>query len=239
MPTGHCCLVRFGPQGLSHTFRETRLKTTHEADVNQTSHSEIHTQISTEEIARTFDEAEVPMDISGHGIEDWVSLAIFWVMCGCVFLQFFTRYVLNDSYAWTEEIAIYCLVAVVFLGSSMCVRTSRHIHVDFLYRYLPQPVGRILSLGIDVFRIVLFAYLTLLVWRYAAIIHDERMTTIDFPKMPFFMLVLIAFALMALRGVQVLIANARRGYSVLERPAAFDDPDPDDSAVAKALEARS
>jgi hypothetical protein len=27
---------------------------------------------------------------------------------------------------------------------------------------------------------------------------------------------------MALRGVQVLIANIRRGYSVLERPGAFD-----------------
>ena len=28
-------------------------------------------------------------------------------MALCVFLQFFTRYVLNDSYAWTEEIATW------------------------------------------------------------------------------------------------------------------------------------
>jgi TRAP-type C4-dicarboxylate transport system permease small subunit len=206
--------------------------------MTQASHSEIHTPISTEEIARTFDEAEVPMDISGHGVEDWVTLAIFWVMCGCVFLQFFTRYVLNDSYAWTEEIAIYCLVAVVFLGSSMCVRLSRHIHVDFLYRYLPPTVGRWLSLGVDVFRIALSAYLALLVWRYSAIIHDERMTTIDWPKMPFFLMVMVAFILMALRGVQVMIANFRRGYSVLERPGAFDSPDPDDTTAGKAAEAR-
>ena len=53
----------------------------------------------------------------------------------CVFHQFFTRYVLNDSYAWTEEIASYCLICVVFIGSAMCVRPSRHIHVDFLYRF--------------------------------------------------------------------------------------------------------
>ena len=38
-------------------------------------------------------------------------------MALCVFLQFFTRYVLNNSLAWTEEIAINCLVVVVFLGS--------------------------------------------------------------------------------------------------------------------------
>lgn len=183
-----------------------------------------HTQITTEEIARTFDEVEVPIDLSEHGIEDWATLAIFWVMCGCVFLQFFTRYVLNNSFAWTEEIAIYCLVAVVFLGSVMCVRLSRHIHVDFIYRYLNDRNGRVLATFVDCVRISLFAYLSWLVWRYASIISDERMTTIDFPKMPFFMMVFAAFVLMTLRSIQVLIGNMKRGYSVLERPGAFDGP---------------
>jgi TRAP-type C4-dicarboxylate transport system permease small subunit len=193
----------------------------------QTPSPEIHTQITTEEIARTFDEVEVPIDLSTHGVEDWITLAIFWMMCGCVFLQFFTRYVLNNSFAWTEEVAIFCLVAVVFLGSVMCVRQSRHIHVDFLYRYLSPPVGRVLATFVDGVRVLLFSYLAFLVWRYASIIHDERMTTIDFPKMPFFMMVFAAFILMAVRSVQVMVDNIRRGYSILERPAAFDPPDED------------
>jgi TRAP-type C4-dicarboxylate transport system permease small subunit len=189
---------------------------------------ERHTPISTEEIARTFDEAEVPSDISGHGAEDWITLVIFWLMCGCVFLQFFTRYVLNNSFAWTEEIALFCLVAVVFLGSVMCVRQSRHIQVDFLYRYLSPGMGRALATVVDLVRVGIFSYLAWLVWRYAAIIHDERMTTIDFPKSPFFMMVFAAFILMALRAVFVMIGNLRRGYSILERPAAFDAPSSDD-----------
>lgn len=184
--------------------------------------TEIHTPITSEEIARTFEEAEAPVDLSGHGLEDWVALAIFWLMCGSVFLQFFTRYVLNNSFAWTEEIAIYCLIAVVFLGSAACVRMSRHIHVDFLYRMISPGAGRVLATLVDVARIVIFAYLALLVWRYSSLIHDERMTTIDFPKSPVFLLVFASFVLMSLRGVQVLIGNLRRGYSVLERPGAFD-----------------
>jgi TRAP-type C4-dicarboxylate transport system permease small subunit len=191
--------------------------------------AEIHTQITSEEIAKTFDEVEVPIDLSDHSPEDWVTLAVFWIMCGCVFLQFFTRYVLNNSFAWTEEIAIFCLVAIVFLGSAMCVRTSRHIHVDFLYRYLKGGAGRALSTFVDILRIAVFAYLARLVWRYAAIIHDERMTTIDFPKMPFFMLVFAAFLLMAFWSVKVAWDNWKRGYSVLERPGAFDGSEIEDA----------
>ena len=40
-----------------------------------------------------------------HHPEDWVAFVIFWSLAFIVFLQFFTRYVLNDSLAWTEEIA--------------------------------------------------------------------------------------------------------------------------------------
>lgn len=183
---------------------------------------EIHTPISSDEIAKTFDEEAAPVDLSGHGMEDWATLVIFWLMCACVFAQFFTRYVLNDSLAWTEEIAIYCLVAVVFLGSAMCVRLSRHIQVDFLYRYLSPTARRLTASFVDAVRIGVFGYLAWLVWKYADIISEEMMTTIQFPKRPVFLIVFAAFVLMALRAAAVAWQNFRRGYSVLERPGAFD-----------------
>src|SRR3954468_11121948 len=96
--------------------------------------AELHRQATADEIAHTFAEGEpVTADLSHYAVEDWLALAIFWIMALCVFLQFFTRYVLNDSYAWTEEIATYCLIGVVFIGSSMCVRMSRHIQVDLIF----------------------------------------------------------------------------------------------------------
>ena len=107
--------------------------------------TEIHTEISAEELAHAFEEPTPEVDLAQYAIEDWASLALFWLMGFAVFLQFFTRYVLNDSLAWTEEIATYCLVAVVFVGSSMCVRLGRHIQVDLLFRYLPPGAARMLS----------------------------------------------------------------------------------------------
>ena len=183
---------------------------------------ESHTQISAEELSSAFEEEGAPVDLKQYALEDWLTLAVFWGMSLCVFLQFFTRYVLNNSFAWTEEIAINCLVVVVFLGAVMCTRMTRHIHVDVLYHYLPAKVGRYLALAVNLITIAFFAYMTWLFWRYVGIVHDERMVTIDLPRNIVFYAVLLGFVLMALRAIQVFIGNIRRGYSALERPAAFD-----------------
>lgn len=185
--------------------------------------AEIHRQITADEIAHTFEEEGTPkVDLGQYAFEDWLALAIFWAMALSVFLQFFTRYVLNDSYAWTEEIATYCLIGVVFIGSAMCVRLSRHIQVDLIYRYLPHAMARVLSTAIDLVRIFFFAYATKLVWTYIQIIGDEQMTTINFPKNFVYYAALLGFVLMFGRSVQVAVENWRRGYSILERPGAFD-----------------
>ncbi len=181
-----------------------------------------HTPVTGEELAQAFEEDQGPPDLSVYAVEDWVGLAVFWGMALCVFLQFFTRYVLNNSLAWTEEIAINCLVVVVFVGSILCVRLSRHIQVDVLYHYLPHKVGRLLSTLVDLVRIGFFAYACVLLWRYVNIVSRERMVTIDLPRSIIFYTVFAAFVLMLLRSLQVAWKNWRRGYSVLERPGAFD-----------------
>jgi TRAP-type C4-dicarboxylate transport system permease small subunit len=182
---------------------------------------EVHAQVNAEELAHTFDEQHA-VDLSHIAFEDWVTLAIFWLMALCVFLQFFTRYVINDSYAWTEEIATYCLVVIVFLGSSMCVRLSRHIQVDFLYRYLSKPAGFALSTAIDIIRVGFFAYAIKIVYRYIDLVAEEHMTTIQYPKGIFYWIVFAGFVLMLVRSIQVAWQNWRNGYSILTRPSAFD-----------------
>jgi TRAP-type C4-dicarboxylate transport system permease small subunit len=106
----------------------------------------------------------------------------------------------------------------------MCVRLNRHIQVDFLYRYMPPGVARALSTAIDLIRTAFFLYGAILIWRYIGIISGEEMTTIRVPKNLFYGCVFLGFLLMFLRSVQVSVANWRQGYSVLERPEAYDAP---------------
>ena len=180
-------------------------------------------EVAAEELVASFAEADHHVvDLSGFSIEDWVCLGFFWLMSGLVFLQFFSRYVLNDSYAWTEELAVYCLIPVVFIGSAMCVRRSRHIQVNILYRYLPKPAARVMSTLVDVARTAFFAYVTWLVARYALAVNNEPMTTIDWNKSHVYWLAFVGFVLMTLRSVQVSWINFVQGYSILEKPETYD-----------------
>src|SRR5262245_53854058 len=57
------------------------------------------------------------IDLSDTIAEGWIALALFWLLGLTVFYQFVTRYVMNDSAAWTEEVARYMLIGVVFIGA--------------------------------------------------------------------------------------------------------------------------
>jgi TRAP-type C4-dicarboxylate transport system permease small subunit len=183
-----------------------------------------HAPISVDEMAHAFEEETGPADLSRYAVEDWLTLAIFWGMALCVFLQFFTRYALNNSLAWTEEIAANCLVVIVFLGSVMCVRMCRHIQVDLIYRLMSKRSGRLLQGFVDLVVIGFFAYTTWLMWRYVAVVGSERMVTVDLPRGIVFYTVLAAFALMFLRAVQNLVKDMTSSKTVREQAEEADIP---------------
>jgi TRAP-type C4-dicarboxylate transport system permease small subunit len=165
-----------------------------------------------------FHAVDAPIELGQYLVEDWVSLAFFWLLGLCVFYQFFTRYVLNDSAAWTEEIARYLLICTVFFGVAAAVRRTRHIHVDFLYRLLPAPAGRVLSTLVDVGRIVFFAVAVVLTIEMMTRMGSLKMTIIELPMNLIYGVCALGFAAAAIRSVQVAIENWKRGFSLLERP---------------------
>jgi len=170
-----------------------------------------------------FHVTDAPIDLSHYTLEAWIAFGFFWLLASDVFYQFFTRYALNDSAAWTEEIARYLLICMVFVGVSAAVRTSRHIHVDFLYRLIPHGAGRVLSTIVDVVRFLFFAYSAVLTWQMMDKMVSYRMTIIDLPMNLVYGICGFGFACAAVRSVQVGIRNWRRGYSLLERPDRGDE----------------
>lgn len=148
-----------------------------------------------------------------HYVEDWLSFAIFWTLACVVFLQFFTRYVLNDSVAWTEEIARYLLIWITFIGAAMSFRRGTHISVEVLHHFMPQKFVRPLRFAIDVTTV---GFIALLCWFSITIterMHIQTMTVIEWPMSLVYAGVGLGCFLMLYRSVQVFIANAKRRWA--------------------------
>jgi TRAP-type C4-dicarboxylate transport system permease small subunit len=158
------------------------------------------------------------VDLSGTPVEAWVALGFFWLLGATVFYQFFTRYVLNNSASWTEEIARYFLIAVVFTGATIGVAKNNHIQVDFFYKFMPKWMSRVMNTLVDVMRAAFFIAATFLTWQMMEKLGNYKMTIVDLPMNLVYGVVMAGFAAMSLRALWVMRIHWQRGFTVLERP---------------------
>ena len=170
-----------------------------------------------------FHATDEAVDLSKTPAEAWIALLLFWALAGVVFTQFFTRYALNNSASWTEEIARYLLIGVVFVGASIGVAKNNHIQVDLLYRYLPAPVCRAMAIAVDIARIAFLGAMTVYTVQMMQKMGSYQMTIVDLPMNIVYSVVLFGFAAMTLRSVWVAKVHWQSGYSVLERPESHMD----------------
>ncbi len=147
-----------------------------------------------------------------HHPEDWISFVIFWAMAAIVFLQFFTRYILNNSLAWTEEIARYMLMWLTFIGAAVAMRRGTHIAVEFAHVFLPAPAVRVLNFVIDV---LVVGFVGLLCWFAIQItrrMQIQTMTVIEWPMSIVYGGITVGCLFMFWRSLQRFTAGLRRGW---------------------------
>lgn len=157
------------------------------------------------------------VDLSDLRWEDGVVLTLFWVLAFVVFLQFFTRYVLNNSYGWTEEIARYLLMCVTFVGAVMATRKHSHIAVEFIYRWAPRWLRRIAQAFIDITCMAFFGAMAWYSWQVAGRTM-QMMVSIDIPKAHIYQVIAISFAIMSLLCAWNGLRHLRTGTSRLIDP---------------------
>ncbi len=148
-----------------------------------------------------------------HYPEDWLAFLIFWSLAFIVFLQFFTRYVLNDSLAWTEEIARYGLMWVTFVGGAMVTRRHNHIAVELVSNIMPD--GRLRAALFAFIDFVKLGFLGLLSYFAVTIterMHFQRMTVFELPMSYVYAGVGLGCFLMFARQAVNTWRNAREGW---------------------------
>ena len=164
--------------------------------------------------------ADQPVDLSDLRWSDGVVFGVFWLLAFVVFLQFFTRYVLNNSLGWTEEIARFLLIAVTFIGAIMAARKESHIAVELFYRYLPRRGRFVAQITVDIITLVFYGAMGWFCVQLAGRTH-QKMVSIDVPKSSVYWGVSVCFALMTVYALIALIRHWRSGTIRLIDPERF------------------
>jgi TRAP-type C4-dicarboxylate transport system permease small subunit len=65
-----------------------------------------------------------------ENLEKYILFILSLVMVVVVFIQVFMRYAMENSLSWSEELARYCFIWLIYIGISYAVKHKRHISVD-------------------------------------------------------------------------------------------------------------
>ena len=140
---------------------------------------------------------------------DLPGLIALWGLAVIVFLQFFTRYVLNDSLAWTEEIARYVLIVVTFFGAVTVTRKGGHIFLEFFYRYIPKGLAKWLAVAMELISCLFYGYMAWIAVELA-MKTKTKMASAEIPKSLLYWGVAVGLAAMTLFSLVWLVRKVRQ-----------------------------
>ena len=147
--------------------------------------------------------------IESH-FEDIIEIVLFMILLADVVIEVFRRYFLQSSSEYSEEIAKYLLVAIVFIGVPYAIRHKRHIICDVI----PSKVSQNVQYAITMISYGLFfifcVLMTLSSWELvSAQIQMHKMTpAMRLPMYWFSSLVGIGFGLGGIRLIQAMVVDS-------------------------------
>ncbi|WP_158738122.1 TRAP transporter small permease [Alteribacillus sp. YIM 98480] len=86
-----------------------------------------------------------------------------------LFLNVILREMVNFSFVGIENISIFLIMWIVFIGSGLVFWNDEHISMDFLYDILPLPLRPIIKIIIDILVIIT----SLLLLYYGSLITNQ------------------------------------------------------------------
>lgn len=159
-------------------------------------------------------------------IEEVLLVVFSFTMVFIIALQVFMRFVLSSSLSWSEELARYCFIWMVYIGISYGVKQQRHLKVDAALLLLKNKGQLVLNIVAN----LLFLSFTLVIIYYGYLIAERLLAfgqtspALHIPMGLIYMATPIGMGLTAFRIIQQLIQQFRslRGEGHFEVKTEYD-----------------
>ena len=111
----------------------------------------------------------------------FVTVAVGVVMVSCLIVGVFYRYVLQDSLALSDEVAMLCFTWATLLAAALLVREGGHVRVGLIESVLPGTLVVALRMLIGLGIFVMGLYMAWTGWSYLGLTDGEYSAAIRYP----------------------------------------------------------
>lgn len=148
---------------------------------------------------------------------DRATVALLTILLLVVGAQIFARYVLNHSLFWSEELARYLFIYLVFLGAAIVLRRGGHIQVSFFVERLPPRLQRGVAVVVDLLLLGFAGIVFTQSVRLAAMVWTVPTAALLIPWTLVYLGIVLGTGAMVLIGLDMLRSHLT-GRHAVERP---------------------
>ncbi|RXT07027.1 TRAP transporter small permease [Ammoniphilus sp. CFH 90114] len=81
-----------------------------------------------------------------HNFENIITGFLLCTIITLLFIQVIARYVFGSAFSWTEEIARFGFLAMVYISASIGIQRGSHIRINAHILRFPEPIQKIIFL---------------------------------------------------------------------------------------------
>jgi len=147
-----------------------------------------------------------------RSINRWIEPLLFalgFSMAVVVAVQVFSRYVLNHSLFWSEELARYFLVWLTFLGASVAYRRKAHPSIDVVFVRASASVQKIFTIVVHLASNVLFGVMIFFGVKFSYFVRLQISPALHLPKWIIFSIIPISGFILLIHGLAFLVAELK------------------------------
>lgn len=140
-------------------------------------------------------------------LEQTLCVILMSVMTLVVFGQVVMRKIFNNSLSWSEELARYVFIWLIYIGISYGCKLRKHIKIDAALHLFPKKLRPYIVILGDVLFIAFAAYITVTGFRYSVSQSQfgMRSPALKIPLQYVYLSTVAGFGLAIFREIQAII----------------------------------
>lgn len=139
-------------------------------------------------------------------LEETLCVVLMSVMTIIIFIQVIMRYIFHNSLSWSEELARYCFIWLIYIGVAYGCKLMKHIKIDAALKLFPNRIKPYVVI-IGEFLVLIFAsyiVVTGLELTYKQWLFGKTSPALGLPLQYINLAPVVGFALVIIRQIQAI-----------------------------------